>query len=163
MDAEGRLDRIDVRILSALQSNGRLTNKALAERIPLSPSACLERVRRLQAAGVIRGYRAVLELNRLAPHLQVLADVTLEGQAQADRAAFERAVGAAPEVVGAYAVGGDRDYVLRFLVRDLAAYETASQRLLDAGLGIKQLTSTFVLRAVKEETPPALDGLVEQA
>ncbi len=163
MDADGRLDRTDIRILAALQAEGRLSNKALAERIALSPSACLERVRRLEATGVVSGYRAILDLTRVGAHLEVFADITLEGLSQSDKEAFEQAVRAAPEVVSADAVGGDRDYVLRFLVRDLAAYEAASQRLLDGSLGIKQLMSSFVIRRIKPETPPALDVLLGPA
>src|SRR4051794_19373021 len=103
------LDRIDVKILAALQRDGRMTNQALAGVVGLSPRACLERVRRLEAAGIIAGYQAVVELKSIARPVNVFAEIVLAKQA--NRGRFEKRLGGIDEVVECWEVSGDLDYV----------------------------------------------------
>jgi DNA-binding Lrp family transcriptional regulator len=106
MAAETKLDRIDRRILAALQADGRLTNQALSERVALSPSACLARVRRLEQVGVIRGYHARLDPFALDVGLVLYAEVTLKGHGADELALFERTIDSIAAVVEASHVTG---------------------------------------------------------
>lgn len=155
------LDRIDLRILAALQTDGRITNAALAERVGLSPSPCLERVRRLEQAGFIRRYAAEIDLSPVARMVTVFAEVTLASHTQADFARFEAALAAEPAVVEAHCVGGGIDYVLRFVARDIADYHETSERLLASVPGVANMTSYVAIRCVKPDTGLPLERLVE--
>ena len=123
------LDRIDVKILAALQRDGRSTIQKLAEAVGLSPRASLERVRRLEAAGVIAGYQAVVELGRLSRPVNVFAEIILEKHA--NRGRFEKRLTAIEEVVECWEVSGTVDYLARFVCADLAAYEELTSALID--------------------------------
>ena len=142
------LDRIDVKILSALQRDGRATIQKLAETIGLSPRASLERVRRLEAAGVITGYQAVIELATIARPVDVFAEIILEKQA--NRRRLEKHLTAIDEIVECWEVSGAVDYFARFVCADVAAYETLTSTLLDdTSLGIARIVSHVALRPVR--------------
>src|SRR6185295_2909490 len=142
------LDRIDVKILAALQRDGRMTNQKLAGLVGLSARACLERVRRLEAAGVIAGYQAVVELKALARPGNVFAEIVLEQQA--NRGRFEKRIATIDDVVECWEVSGNVDYVARFVCADLAAYEELSARLIDdETLGVARMVSHVALRVVR--------------
>jgi Lrp/AsnC family transcriptional regulator, leucine-responsive regulatory protein len=117
------MDDVDRAILAVLDRDGRISNADLAERVGLSPSPCLRRVRRLEETGVIRGYRAVIDPTALGRGLRVIANVRLVRHSRADVIAFERAVVQLPEVVVTHHVTGTFDYLLQVEVADLAAYE----------------------------------------
>jgi DNA-binding Lrp family transcriptional regulator len=143
------LDQIDVRILSVLQRDGRTTIQRLAEKVGLSPRACLDRVRRLESSRVIAGYQAVIDLGHLSRPVNVFAEVILEKQAQHQR--FERRLAALEEVVECWEVSGTVDYVARFVCRDLAAYQELTTALIeDPSLGIARIVSHVVLRPVRK-------------
>jgi DNA-binding Lrp family transcriptional regulator len=142
------LDRIDVKILAALQRDGRTTIQKLAQAVGLSPRACLERVRRLEAAGIIAGYQAVLELGRLSRPVNVFAEIVLEKHANSGR--FEKRLAALEEVVECWEVSGTVDYMARFVCADLAAYEELTSELIDdTGLGLARIVSHVALRPVR--------------
>ena len=142
------LDRIDVKILVALQRDGRSTIQKLAQTVGLSPRASLERVRRLEAAGVIAGYQAVLELSSLSRPVNVFAEIILERQANSGR--FEKRLAALEEVVECWEVSGTVDYVARIVCADLAAYEELTNALIDhENLGVARIVSHVVLRPVR--------------
>jgi DNA-binding Lrp family transcriptional regulator len=142
------LDAIDVRILAALQRDGRSTIAKLAERVGLSPRASLERVRRLEAAGVIAGYQAVVELRRLSRPVNVFAEIILDKQA--NRRRFEKRLAAIDAVVECWEVSGTVDYLARFVCPDLADYEELSSDLIDdPTLGIARIVSHVALRPVR--------------
>jgi DNA-binding Lrp family transcriptional regulator len=142
------LDRIDVKILAVLQRSGRSTIQELADRIGLSPRASLERVRRLEAAGIISGYRAVIDIDRLSRPVNVFAEIMLAKQAH--RAGFERRLAALEEVIECWEVSGAVDYFARFLCADLAAYEALTARLIDdPDFGVARVVSHVALRAVR--------------
>ncbi len=142
------LDRIDIRILAALQRDGRMTNQKLAEMVALSPRASLERVRRLEAAGIISGYQAVVELRELTRPVNVFVEIVLEKQA--NRRRFEKRIGTLDEVVECWEVSGNVDYVARFVCADMVAYEEITAALLDdTSLGVARIVSHVALRPVR--------------
>ncbi|WP_284748219.1 Lrp/AsnC family transcriptional regulator [Amycolatopsis sp. RTGN1] len=117
------MDEVDRAILAVLEKDGRISNADLAERVGLSPSPCLRRVRRLEEIGVIRGYQALVDPGAVGRGLRVFAGVRLLRHARTDVVAFERAVVALPEVVFCHHITGNYDYLLHVEVADLAAYE----------------------------------------
>lgn len=142
------LDRIDLKILAALQRDGRMTNQRLAEAVALSPRASLERVRRLEAAGIISGYQAVIELRELTRPVNVFVEIVLEKQA--NRRRFEKRLMALDEVVECWEVSGNLDYVARVVCADMVAYEELTAALLDDdGLGVARIVSHVALRPVR--------------
>jgi DNA-binding Lrp family transcriptional regulator len=142
------LDAIDVRILAALQHDGRSTIQKLAQAVGLSPRATLERVRRLEASGVIAGYRAVIDITRIARPVNVFAEIVLERQA--NRRRFERRLAKLDELLECWEVSGTIDYMARFVVPDLAAYEVLTAELLDeTELGVARIVSHVALRPVR--------------
>lgn len=143
------LDRTDLQLLAELQRGGRQTNAELAERVHLSPSACLRRVQRLERDGVIAGYRAVVDPERIGLGLQAFVRVQLNRHDTAAIEAFAGFVNAWDEVVTCHALTGDMDYLLQVVVRDLDHF---SRFLLDRLLnqaGVDDVNSSFVLRTVK--------------
>jgi Lrp/AsnC family transcriptional regulator, leucine-responsive regulatory protein len=143
------LDRTDLQLLAELQRNGRQTNAELAERVHLSASACLRRLQRLEREGVISGYRAEVDPERLGLGLQAFVRVQLRHHDAASIAAFVDFVNQWDEVVACHALTGDMDYLLQVAVRDL---EHFSRFLLDRLLnqaGVADVNSSFVLRTVK--------------
>lgn len=151
------LDRIDVKILTVLQSDGRMTIQKLAEKVGLTPRPSLERVRRLEAVGVISGYRAVIELERLSRPVTVFAAIALEKHGRRDR--FEQRLAGIEEIVECWEVGGEFDYSARFVCIDLARYETLTAALLDErALGVARIVSQIALRPVRRFAgyPPSL-------
>ena len=142
------LDRIDVKILCGLQRDGRSTMQELAIQVGLSPRASLERVRRLEAAGMIAGYRAVIDLAHLSRPVNIFAEITLAKQAHQGR--VERRLAAMEEVVECWEVSGTVDYLAHFICADLAAYEALTSRLIDdSNLGLERIVSHVALRPVR--------------
>lgn len=143
------LDRTDLLLLAELQQSGRQTNAELAERVHLSPSACLRRVQRLEREGVIAGYRAEVDPDRIGLGLHAFVRVQLTRHDAEAVAAFAGFVNDWDEVVACHALTGDMDYLLQVVVRDL---EHFSRFLLDRLLnqaGVADVNSSFVLRTVK--------------
>jgi Lrp/AsnC family leucine-responsive transcriptional regulator len=143
------LDAIDRRILRALQRDGRLPVVALAERVGLSPTPCLRRVKRLEAEGVIARYAALVDPSRVGLPLQAFVMVGLESHAEEVVQAFHRALAARPEVLAAYAMSGEMDYLLHVLAADFEAYAEFALKALLRMPGVKQTRSSFVLAALK--------------
>jgi Lrp/AsnC family transcriptional regulator, leucine-responsive regulatory protein len=162
------LDAIDRRILTILQQEGRLSNQELAERVNLSPSPCLRRIRRLEEGGVIRGYVALLDAHKLGLDLLAFVNVRLEkrggptlaarGDAAHARAAsthaelFRAAVQSWPEVVACHAMAGDMDYLLRVQVADMAHFSHFVQNVLLHHPSVIDVKTSFALEAFKETT-----------
>jgi len=147
------LDRYDRRLLELLQENGRLTNQELADRIGLSPSPCLRRVRALEESGLIAGYRALLDARKLGLTLTALIHISMDRHTPERFANFEAAVAGMPEVLECLLITGqEADYQLKVVVKDMDAYQ---QLLLDRITRIDGVTgvhSSFVLRKVVERT-----------
>ena len=146
------LDRIDRKLLELLQQDGRLTNLELAERVSLSPSPCLRRVRRLEEEGVIRQYVALLEPTKVGLGLTAYVNVKLEKRGKMPIEAFSDAVARWPEVVACYAMTGDIDYLLRVQVEDLEHYSRFVMDRLLKQQGVIDVRSNFVLERIKDTT-----------
>jgi Lrp/AsnC family leucine-responsive transcriptional regulator len=143
------MDEVDRAILAALEKDGRISNADLAERIGLSPSPCLRRVRRLEETGVIRGYQAVIDPSALGRGLRVIAGVRLVRHARADVVAFERAVVQLPEVVFTHHITGNFDYLLQVEVADLPAYEDFHANRLANLPGVAAVNSYVTMKTLR--------------
>ena len=154
-----KLDSIDRKILDALQANGRLSNVELAERVGLSPSPCLRRVRLLEEAGVIKRYVALLNQDAVGLPVSVFISIKLERQHEEDLDRFEAEVSRYPEVLECYLMTGEADYLLRVVVPDLASYEQFLKRHLTRIDGIASIKSSFALNRVQYRTALPLDHL----
>ena len=152
-------DRTDRKILDALQSDARLTNQELAERVALSPSPCLRRVRALEEAGIIRQYVALLEPARIGLSLCGYVSVKLEKRGKMPVERFTRSVLAWPEVIACYSMTGDMDYLLRVQVEDLDHYSRFIMEKLLKQPGVIDIKSNFVLERVKDTTALPLEQL----
>jgi DNA-binding Lrp family transcriptional regulator len=141
------LDAIDIKILAALQRDGRMTIQKLAGIVGLSPRPCLERVRRLQATGIIAAFQAVIDLDRLSNPVTVFTELSLTRQARQDR--IEQRLKTIEEAVESWEITGSSDYLVRFVCEDLARYEALTNELLrDRRLGVARIISHVVLRPV---------------
>lgn len=149
------LDRTDRRILMALQRDGRLTNQELADRVSLSPSPCLRRVRRLEEEGYIRQYVALLDAEKVGFGLVAYVTIRLNkhsGSSHAPMSDFARDVQMWPEVVACYAMTGDMDYLLRVQVQDLAHFSRFAMDTLMQHPAVIDMRSSFALQKIKETT-----------
>jgi Lrp/AsnC family transcriptional regulator, regulator of ectoine-degradation genes len=156
------LDAIDLKILDAIQREGRITKLALAEKVGLSPTPCWNRLRRLEKAGVISGYHAKLAIRLIAPVATVIMQVTLGNHRQADFDRFERAIRDMPEIIACWSVGGGVDYVLKVMARDIDAYQRLVDGLLEREIGIDRYFTYIVTKTVKEETALPVEELIGQ-
>jgi Lrp/AsnC family transcriptional regulator of ectoine degradation len=147
-----KLDAIDLRILDAIQRDGRITKLALAEKVGLSPTPCWLRLRKLEKAGIITGYHAHLSPRRLAAVASVMVELTLANHRQSDFERFERAISSIPEIVACWSVGGGVDYILKIMTPNIDAYQRLIDGLLDRDLGIERYFTYIVTKTVKEET-----------
>ena len=155
-----KLDAIDLRILDAIQRDGRITKLALAEKAGLSPTPCWLRLRKLEKTGIVSGYHARVAVRKVAPVASVMMEVTLGAHRQADFDRFERAVATVPEIVACWSVGGGVDYFLKIMAPDIDAYQRFVDGLLDRELGIDRYFTYIVTKTVKEETVLPLDTLL---
>ena len=153
------LDATDRRILDELQSDGRLSNQELAERVALSPSPCLRRVRALERAGIIRRYAAVLDPLQVGLGLLAFVTVKLEKRGKMPVDQFTRAVESWPEVIACYSMTGDMDYLMRVQVENLEHYSRFVMDKLLKQPGVIDIRTNFVLERVKETSALPLGHL----
>jgi Lrp/AsnC family leucine-responsive transcriptional regulator len=151
------LDHKDKAILAALQADGSLANAALAERVDLSESTCLRRVKMLEQSGVIERYTAVLNPLKVGMSVSFLVRITLKGQTDRDLGAFEQAVCRVPEVAECYLTTGESDYMLRVVARSAADFERLHSKVLTKLPGVARVDSSFVLRTVVKQAGLPLD------
>ena len=143
------LDAIDRKILGALQSDGRISLTDLAAKVGLSPSPCLRRIRILERAGIIARYVAVLDQDKVGLPVSVFVSIKLESQRQQALSRFTKAIARWPEVLECYLMTGPRDYLLRVVVADLAAYDRFLKQKLTTVDGVASIESSFALEQVK--------------
>ena len=143
------LDAIDRRIIAALQADGRLSNVDLAERVGLSPSPCLRRVKRLEREGYIEAYRAMLQRGRIGLGFTVFVDVKIEGHADERADAFQEAMITEPEVVACHMVSGEADYLLEVVVPDLEHYQRFLLGKLLSQSIVKEVRSNIAIQTLK--------------
>lgn len=142
------LDDTDRKMIRALQADGRMTNADLARTVNLSESACLRRLRALEAAEVISRYTAIVNERAIGLPISVFVTVTLSSQAEAALTAFETAIAAVPEVVECYLMTGGSDYLLRLVVRDVDDLERVHSRELTRIPGVSRVSSSVAMRTV---------------
>ncbi|WP_034994904.1 Lrp/AsnC family transcriptional regulator [Beijerinckia mobilis] len=147
--AKSEIDAIDRKILAALQKDARLTTERLGEIVGLSPSPCARRVRLLESAQIIKGYVAVVDQVKVGLPISVFASIKLERQREDELDRFSAAVMRWPEIVECYLMTGQRDYLLRIVVADLAAYETFLKQKLTRLEGVASIESSFALGQIK--------------
>ena len=153
------LDAIDCRIVAALQEDGRLTNIDLADKVGLSPSPCLRRVKRLERDGYIEAYRAILRRERVGLGFSVFVGVKIDGHANDKALAFEKAVVAMPEIVACHLVSGDADYFLEIVVPDLDHYRRfLVEKLLELPI-VREVRSNIAIQTLKAGAPLPLSHL----
>ena len=153
------LDAIDCRIIATLQADGRLSNVELAERVGLSPSPCLRRVKRLEREGYIESYRATLGRNRVGLGFTVFVGVKIDGHADQRANDLQDALVAMPEVVACHMVSGESDYLLEVVVPDLEHYQQfLLGKLLTLPI-IKDVRSNIALQSLKSAAPLPLGHL----
>jgi Lrp/AsnC family leucine-responsive transcriptional regulator len=146
------LDEVDIQILSLLQSDGRITNADLAKHVNLSPPSVLQRVRTLEKLGLIRGYVAILDHERLGLRITALALISLSLHQEQPIERFRKAVQDIPEVMECYHVSGEFDFLLKIVVKDIRAYEALVRERLSKIKGIGQIRTSFVLATPKFTT-----------
>ena len=168
MHSSVTLDGFDLKILAALQQDGRLTNQELADQVGLSPSPCLRRVRRLERDGFIRSYRAVLDRESVGLGLTVFVDIKVDKHSRENAAALQEALAALPEMVACHMVSGTADFMAEIVVPNLKAYERLlTEKLLTLPM-IGDIRSNFALARVKSDAALPLthlkrDGMKQEA
>ncbi|MDB6181409.1 Lrp/AsnC family transcriptional regulator [Paracoccus fistulariae] len=150
-----RLDDRDIALLATLTREGRISKTELAARVNLSPTPCWERMKRLEQAGLIRGYRAEVDLAALGPHVQVFVTVELDSHKAESFQRFERSIARLDEVTGCWAIGGGYDYLMQVIARDISAFQDLMDGLLESRAGLRRYFSYIVTKPIKE-LPPAL-------
>ena len=146
------LDRYDKLILEALQEDGRISNVQLAQRVSLSESACLRRVRALEESGLIDRYVALVSQNAAGLSGNVFVQIGLQREVESDLAAFEQAVRDIPEVMECYLMSGEFDYLVRVVVSDMADFERIHKTELTRLPGVARVNSSFAIRTVRRKT-----------
>ncbi len=154
------LDPTDLRILTEIQRDGRITKLALAEKVGLSPTPCWTRLKRLEQRGIIVGYSARLALRQVAPWVLVLVELTLRNHRQSDFDRFEKVVREVPEIMTCWAVGGGVDYVLKTIAKDVNAYQILIDSLLARDIGIDRYFTYIVTKVVKDDAEIPLATLL---
>lgn len=148
-----KLDRFDRKLLEALQTDGRAPNTDLAEGIDLSPSPCSRRVRLLEESGVIKGYSAILDQEKVGLGLTVFVGIKMERHQEKEAEAFCEAVSVMPEVVMAHLVSGESDFLLQVVVPDLRTYKEFLTNTLLKLPGVRDIRSNFAIQTVKPQSP----------
>ncbi|GAA4773028.1 Lrp/AsnC family transcriptional regulator [Stakelama sediminis] len=144
-----RLDGIDLKILEELQANSTITYRALSDRVALSPSACVARVKQLERLGIIQGYHARIAVERVRPTLIVMAELVLRNHAIAELDRFDRFLLTRPEVVEIMRVQGPFDYILKLVMADMREWRTFAHRLLSPENGVERMVSHIVIEEPK--------------
>ncbi|MEE9099383.1 MULTISPECIES: Lrp/AsnC family transcriptional regulator [Pseudomonas] len=146
-----KLDRYDLKILRILAGDGRITKSSLAEAINLSVSPAWERVRKLEEAGLIKGYRAQIDWSALFKQQQVLVEITLARHTAQDMKRFEQRLQQSPEVGFCYATGGGVDYIAMIQARDIDHYQRFIDQLLLEDVGIERYFTYIVTKLIKTQ------------
>mgnify|MGYP001059696342 CR=1 FL=1 len=155
MSEKLRLDRIDINILATLQNDAKLTNVLLADAVGLSPSPCLQRVKRLEKAGYIESYRARISLSKLLDCITVFTEITLSDHRREDFIKFEQGIRQIEFVEECHLVSGGYDYLVKFVARSVSHYQAVMEAILDRNIGVEKYFSYIVIKTLieKESVP----------
>ena len=154
-----KLDKIDIKILCALQKNGRISNVELAEVVHLSASPCLMRVRKLQDEGFIMGYSAQVDVAKLGQTLTVFTEITLKNHRPIDFSRFLATVAKIDFVIECHLVSGGYDYLVKFVTPGISEYQTIMERLAELDIGIDKYFSFIVLKSPIAKAHLPLDAI----
>lgn len=157
-----KLDRIDINILAELQKNGKLTNVVLAEAVGLSPSPCLQRVKRLENAGYIESYRARIKLSKLLEHIIVFTEITLSDHRREDFIKFERGIRQFDFVEECHLVSGGYDYLVKFVTRSVSHYQEVIETILDRNIGVEKYFSYIVIKTLIDNDSVPVKALLTE-
>lgn len=155
-----KLDDRDIKILATLSRDGRMSKSELAKKVSLSATPCWERLRRLEKAGIISGYRAEIELRHVAPHVSVFVMAELENHRAETFQLFESAVAGYDEIMSCWALGGGFDYLLQVVTKDIDSYQRLIDDLLARGAGLSRYFTYIVTKPVKASPVPPFDTLL---
>ena len=155
-----KLDSRDIKILATLSRDGRMSKTELANRVNLSATPCWERLKRLETAGVISGYRADFELRNVASHVAVFVMAELENHRASTFQTFETTVQGYDEIMACWALGGGFDYLLHIITRDIDSYQRLIDDLLARRAGLAKYFTYIVTKQVKNATTPPFDILL---
>ena len=157
-----KLDRIDINILSQLQRNGKLTNVTLADAVGLSPSPCLQRVKRLEKAGYIDRYAALINLRKLSDHVIIFTEVTLADHRHNDFIKFEAEIRKHPHVMECHLVSGGYDYMIKFVARSVPQYQEIIEVILERNIGLDKYFSYVVIKSIVPHNIVPLEEILRQ-
>jgi len=157
-----QLDDRDLKILSVLQTEGRITKTELAARVNLSPAPCWERLKKLEDAGVIEGYGARISAKILGPQSFIFMQAEIASHRAEDFDHFEQAVQNIPQIVECWAVGGGIDYILKIVCKDVDSYQRLVDEMLEANIGLRRYHTYVVTKPVKSASGLSLEGLMGQ-
>ncbi|WP_175772659.1 Lrp/AsnC family transcriptional regulator [Paraburkholderia phenazinium] len=160
MKTDCKLDRLDLRILIELQRRGRMTNVELADAVGLSASPCLTRVKRLEEAGFIAGYGALIRIEKLGDFQVVFTRITLANHRREDFVRFIEAVRDVDEIMECHHATGGYDFLLKFVTRNVSHYQSLMEGLLERNIGIEQYFSCVVIHSPVMRHPNLLETLV---
>lgn len=144
-----QVDHFDLKIMEVLQRDARITNQALADLVALSPSACLRRVRDLEARGLISAYRAQISVDRIRSVTVVMAHISFARHAISSFRDFDACIEGIPEIVESYRVSGNVDYMLRVVVSDMQAWKKIMAIMMNGGFGVEKIVSYFLIDQMK--------------
>ena len=159
--AAPKLDRLDLKILATLQTSGRMTNLELADTVGLSATPCMQRVKRMEAAGYVRAYGALLDIDRLCSNVIVFTEMTLRNHQREDFLRFEHGIEDIPQILNCFLVTGGYDYLVQFIARDILDYQMIIETLLESDLGIDKYFSYVTIKQVKQSTGYPLMQLIQ--
>lgn len=157
-----RLDRIDINILARLQRDSKLTNVMLAEAVGLSPSPCLQRVKRLEKAGYIECYRARLRLSKLLEAVTVFTEMTLSDHRREDFIKFEREIRQCEFIEECHMVSGGYDYLVKFVTRSVSHYQAVIEGILERNIGVEKYFSYVVIKTILDDDAVPLTSLLPE-
>ncbi|MCH8550850.1 MAG: Lrp/AsnC family transcriptional regulator [Natronospirillum sp.] len=143
------LDALDIRILSAVQQHGQISKNRLAELVSLSPTPCWNRLTRLKNSGLIKGYRGLVEVDRIIDLTRVFLTIALKSHKKSDFERFEKRIQTIDEIVECHATGGGSDYVIKVVTTSLSAFQCVIQELLDEDIGIDRYYIYVIIKEVK--------------
>lgn len=161
MAVQSKINKTDLKILNILQTNARITNQQLAEQVHLSASACLSRVKRLESEGLLKRYITEIDLEKLAPHVEAFAEVTLDNHFPEDFKRFEEALAKVGDITDCYKISGAYDYLLKFVCSDVKSYNRISDELIDSNIGIGKMNTLIILERTKDFSGYPLESLVD--
>lgn len=149
MSQKDSLDRIDLKILQALQEDAQIKNRVLADRVALSPSACLRRIRDLETRGLITGYRAHIAIDRIRTITIVIAQVAFAQHSASRFVGFDEWAEKTPEIVESVRISGHYDYLLRAVVSDLHDWKRIMREMTDHDFGVEKIVTSFLMEDMK--------------